>query len=251
MSNTPPVKDPKADVPGAPASPATPIEPPLDEQLHEIWEKNHQLIIGAIIAVALVIIGRGVWDWYSARRQADIQTAFTAAATPEKLRGFIRDNAGHPLAGAAYLKLADDAYAAGKYADAVGDYDKAIAALPGTPFAARAQLGKAVCLIQAGRNADGTGLLKQLADDTAQLRTTRCEAAYHLATLAFAENRFDEVVKHTGLIMQLDQQSLESRIDSWARRAMSLRFRVPATTVAPAQPAGEASPKVSVKPSGS
>lgn len=231
--------------PGATAD-KTQTELPFDEQLRIFWEKNrHALYLGCALVV-LAIVGRYVYETLTAEREAKIEAAYAVATTPAKLQAFARDNAGHPLAGVAWLKLADDAYAAGNFSEAFVNYDKAAAALPGTPFATRALLGKGMCLIQSGKTAEGTAVLRQLEEDAAQLRAVRCEAAYHLASLAFEAGNFGEVVKLTDLIMQLDTGGL------WAQRSLLLRARTPVPVAAAApEKKGEAAPVVSVKLPGS
>ncbi|MGA2444597.1 MAG: hypothetical protein ABSG50_04085 [Opitutaceae bacterium] len=231
--------------PGATAD-KTQTELPFDEQLRIFWEKNRQALYIGCALVVLAIVGRYVYETLAAQREAEIEAAYAVATTPAKLQAFARDNASHPLAGAAYLKLADDAYAAGNFAEAFINYSKAAAMLPGTPFATRALLGKAMSQIQSGRTTEGTAILRQLAEDAAQLRAVRCEAAYHLASLAFEAGNFGEVVKLTDLIMQLDTGGL------WAQRSLLLRVRTPGP-VAAATPdkKGEAAPEVSVKLPGS
>lgn len=236
MSNPPP-ENPSANNPpsGAPAgAAATPLD--LEMQVRGFWEKNRKAIYFFCAAVILVILARSAWDWLAARRQAGIQAAYAAATTSEQLRVFAREHGGHSLAGAAYLKLADEAYAAERYDEALGDYEKAAAALPGTPFAARAALGGAICLIQAGKNTEGTAALRQIADDAAQLRTARCEAVYHLAALAFADGDYDEARKRTEQVIQLDSRNFMSQRGSWAQRALMLSMRIPP----PAEPAESA-----------
>src|SRR3990172_1423359 len=210
----------------APAETA-PAAPDFDEQVRTFWEKNRNSLVFFCAAIILAILVRGGWDWQASRRESGIQAAFAAATSPEKLRAFSRDHGGHSLAGAAELKLADDAYAAGRYAEALGDYEKAAALLPNTPFASRAMLGKAMCLIQSGKEADGLAILNRLADDSTQMRATRCEAAYHLAGLALAVGKYDEATKRVGLVMQLDAEGLASQRPSWAQRALLLRVRIP------------------------
>ncbi|OHE89327.1 MAG: hypothetical protein A3G75_00715 [Verrucomicrobia bacterium RIFCSPLOWO2_12_FULL_64_8] len=255
MNRPPSEKPPANNLPAAPHAENTPAAPDFDEQVRTFWEKNRNSLLTVCVAVILAILVRGAWDWQSARREAGIQAAFAAATAPEKLRAFSRDHVGHPLAGAAHLKLADDAYAAGRYAEALSDYEKAGPALPDTPFAARALLGKAMCLIQSGKDTDGMAILNRLADDATQMRATRCEAAYHLAGLALAAGKYDEATKRVDLIMQLDSGGLTNQRASWAQLAMLLRIRIPVPmapgAAAPAGQKGESTPAASIKLPGS
>ena len=231
--------------PGVPAAKEL-IVLPTEEHLRTFWEKNRNVIYVGCAAVILAILARGGYEEVVARREAGIESAYAAATTPEKLQAFVRDHYRHPLAGAAYLQLADQAYAASRFDAAQGDYEAAASVLTGTPFAARATLGQGICLLTAGKTAEGTAILKRLAEDTTLLDAVRCEAAYHLASQAFGNGAFDQVLKYTDLIMQADASSI------WAQRALLLRARMPASaTPAPAEKKGEAAPAVSIKLPGS
>jgi len=230
--------------PAAPAKPSA-LELPTAEHLQSFWEKNRSVVFVGFVAVILAILARGGYEQVKARREAAIATDFAAATTPDKLRAFARDHGRHPLAGAALLQLADQAYAAGRFDEAQGYYVDAASILAGTPFAARATLGQGICLLSSGKTAEGSAILQRLADDTTQLQSVRSEAAYHLASLAFASGNYEAVVKDTDLVMQADANSI------WAQRALLLRARTPATAAtAPAAKPGEA-PSVSLKLPGS
>jgi predicted negative regulator of RcsB-dependent stress response len=216
--------------------------------LREIWEKkeNRTTIYAGCVIVIVAILAYGAYNELAKRREAGVEAAFAAATTPAKLQTFVRENERHPLAGAAYLQLADEAYAAARFDEAQGDYEKAAAVLPGTPFAARAALGQGMCLLQSGKTAEGVAILQRLATDTTQLQAVRCEAAYHLAALAFGNSKFEDVVKFTDLIMQVDAGGM------WAQRAILLRMRTPVSAAAAPAPAkSEVTPTVSIKLPGS
>jgi hypothetical protein len=115
--------------PGA-AAEKTETELPFDVQLRTFWEKNHQAVYVGCALVLVAIIGRYANDGLAAQHEARIEAAYAAATTPAKQQILAQGYAGHPLAGAAYLKLADEAYAAGNFTDALANYDRAAAALP-------------------------------------------------------------------------------------------------------------------------
>jgi predicted negative regulator of RcsB-dependent stress response len=232
MSNPPSAPIPTGKTPaGAPAENSS-ADLPFEMTLRAFWDKreNRNTLYGGLIAVLAIIVGWNAYQALAARHQAGIQASFAAAVTPGQLQTFVRENPGHPLAGAAWLKLGDEAYAAGRFAEAVGSYEQAIAALPGTPFAARARLGKAMCLVQSGKTSEGMTQLKQLADDTTQLTATRCEAASHLASLTFDSGDAEATARLCDLVMQLDGNGM------WAQRAFLLRMRLPAPVDPPRSP---------------
>jgi len=229
------------------SSPAekTEASPSFEDQVKAIWEKkeNRNAVYVGCAVVALVIIGWYGYKALAAQREAEIEAAYAAAVTPARLRAFAQENTGHPLAGAAYLKQADEAYSAGSFTEAIASYDKAIATLPGTPFAARAILGKGICLIQSGKQAEGLAVLRQIADDVNQIKVLRAEAAYHLATVSFDAGKFDDVAKLTELVLQNDASGM------WSQRALLLRAHTPVPAAAPA--AAPAKQGASVKLPGS
>jgi predicted negative regulator of RcsB-dependent stress response len=248
--STPPPNQPSVN-PNRPGDPAakTDVEPPFEEQLRALWDKkeNRTTVFVGCLVVALVILGWYGYKALAAQREAEVESAYSTAVTPVQMRVFAQDNQGHPLAGAAHLKLADEAYAAGNYAAAIADYEKVVETLPGTPFASRALLGKAMCEVRSEKITEGMAALRQLADDVAQRKAVRCEAAFHLATLEFDAGSFDDVTKLTDLIMQLDTGGV------WAQRATQMRLHLPAAAapgpVAPAQ--GQVTPAVSSQLPGS
>lgn len=198
------------------------VAPTFEEKLERFWEKNRQAVLGFCVAVLIAILAVGGWQLYQNSREKGIEADYKAATTPEKLTAFAAANSGHSLAGLALLSLADDAYTAGKFAEAQAGYDKAATALKTGPFAARAQLGAAMAKVGAGKAAEGEAALKQLADDANQLKGVRAEAAYHLAKLASDAGRSADVTKLSDQLMQIDPSS------QWAQRAFMLRASLPA-----------------------
>jgi hypothetical protein len=190
--------------------------PEFDEKLHGFWQKNREAIIGVCVVVLVAITAKGGWELFTAHREKSIAADYAAATTSEKLHDFAHDHQGHTLAGVAHLRLADEEYAAGKYADALADYVMAADALATTPFSGRAQLGQAVCKIQAGRTADGEAQLKQLVADLTLLKAVRAEAAYDLASAAADEGRADDARKFAAQVQQIDPNG------PWAQRAIDL-----------------------------
>jgi len=172
----------------------TPRPPTSDEHLKAFWLKNEKSIYIAcgVVIVLVVIFG----FWRSMRTSADdsVGTAYAAATTPDKWRAFINENPGTPLAAAAALRLADDAYQKKNYAEAAADYDKA-AVDKNAVFAPRALLGAAMSKILGGQNADGENRLNQIVNNTALPAIIRAEAAFHLATLAENAGRTDAAAK--------------------------------------------------------
>ncbi len=205
-----PVNKPATDLPQSAPTPG------LDETIQRLWAQYGRVVIAVCVIVLLAILGKGVLDYMAAQKETEIRQSYAAADTPEKLKAFIAAQSGHGLAGVAALQLADGAYTEGRGAEAVSQYEAAVKALAGTPLSSRAQLGRAMSLILAGRGNEGETALRELADRTSEATVIRAEAAYHLATLAQTAGRSEEVSRLVGQIVQIDPSS------PWTQRALML-----------------------------
>ena len=219
----------------------------FEDRLHLFWKNNGNAVLTLCGLVLVGIAAKGGWDYLAAQKELGIEKDYAAATTPEQLKAFAASHTDHSLAGLALVRVADEAYADGKNADAVTAYDKALPALKGTPLAARARLGRALSKVGAGKATEGAAELKQLADDAAQNKGVRAEATYHLASLAADSGNAADVQKLSEQLMKIDIQS------PWTQRAMGLRASMPAAPV-PAAPASadekkpaDASPGIQIK----
>lgn len=201
------------------------IAPSLEDRLAIFWAKHSKTVIAVFFLVVLAVLAKGGYDLYVAQREKAVAADYAAAATDAQLKTFIAANDAHPLAGIAQLRLADEAYTAGKYADAQTGYTKAAAILGNTTFGQRARLGAATSLIQAGKTVEGEAALKPIVADLAVAKGIRAAAAYQLASLAADAGKSDEANK---LIMQVEAIDAAGQ---WAQRATMLRARLPSPTV--------------------
>lgn len=196
----------------------------FEDKLRLFWQNNSGVVWGVCIAIILAILGKEGWNYMQRQKETELENTYAAATTPEQQKAFAAAHPDHPLAGVAYLQIGDDAYKAGKPADAVAAYDKAIASFKSGPAAARAQIGRAVANVQAGKASEGAAELKKLAEDATQLKAVRTEAAYDLTSLAVDAGNATDAQKYVDLLMQIDPTS------NWTQRAMSLRATMPTTS---------------------
>ena len=156
------------------------------DQLQVWWEKNRKLVLGLCAAGLIVVIGKLGWDYASHQREMGIEADYAKATTSEQLKAFAAAHPDHSLAGLAQIQVADEAFNAGKAADALAGYEKAIAVLKTGPLATPARLGRDVAQIKTGKAAEASSDLKQIAADAGLPTAARAEANYHLANLAAA-----------------------------------------------------------------
>lgn len=212
----------------------------FEDKLHVFWRKNGGVVLGLCVAILAGILAKGAWEMYQRKQQAEVGQAYAAATTPEELKAFAAANAGSELAGIAYLRIADEAYAAGNASEAVSGYDQALKALEDGPLVARAQVGQALAKAQAGQAAEAVEQLKKLADDAAQLDAVRAEAAYHVASLAAQNGNVAEAQKY---IAQVTQANADPQTNPWSMRAMMLQMNLLAAPAAQSPTPSETAPK--------
>jgi predicted negative regulator of RcsB-dependent stress response len=204
----------------------------FEEKLHVFWAKNGTAVMALVGLVLVGIIAKGGWDYLGRQKELDIEKDYAAAITPEARKAFIAAHPGHSLSGVGQLRLADEAYTAGKSADALAGYEKTLTLIKEGPLAARAKLGIAMAKIFSGKAAEGATELKALAGDPNQFKGVRAEAAYQLTSLAADASNGADVQKYADQLMSIDPSS------PWAQRAMGLRAMFPAVPApAPAAPA--------------
>ena len=186
--------------------------------------------------VALGILAKGGWEYLNTQKEIGIQNEFAQCVTMDAFRSFAANHPGHPLTGAAEVTIADNAYQAGRFADAITAYTSAVSDLPAGPVKSRAKLGLAMSLHLAGKAADAEASLKQLLNDTTLLNQIRCEAGFHLASIASTAGRNADVQKYAEQVMQIDATS------PFAERAFALRnasnqvVGLPGAVAVPAKP---------------
>jgi hypothetical protein len=215
------------------------------DKLHTFWEKNGKAVLAFCGLVILGVLAKGLWEYMARQRELGVEQAYAAATTPEQLKTFAAAHPDHSLGAIAQLRMADEAYTAGKFAEAISGYDQALGVLKTGPLAARVQLGRAMARIMSGKTAEGTADLKQLLEDANQLKAIRVEAGYHLASLAAEARNSEEVQKLSDRLIQIDPSSL------WSQRALTLRANLAVPTApaasAPATKQGETTPGVQLK----
>ena len=209
--------------------------------MQAFWEKNRNLILLACAATLLAIVAREGWQYFSALREQGVQEEYARIADKsDKLAVFAEANSGHALAGVAYLRLADDTYAAADYKQAAGIYQKAAGALKNEALLGRAKLGAAMSQLSAGDKTAGEAALKALGADQTIPKGVRAEATYHLASLAYEAGNFSETRKLVEEVGKLDANG------GWSQRATMLL----ATLETGGKPADASAPTLSLKPGG-
>lgn len=211
------------------ATPTTPTAPDFAEQVHQFWEKNHNQVYFLCLAVILALVGREGWSYYSTQREQGVEAEYAkAAGAADRLARFADDNAGHPLAGAALLGVADDKYSKGDFKAAQAAYTKAATSLTEAALLSRAKLGAAMSQLAGGDTAGAEAALKSLSGDAALAKLTRAEAGYQLASLAQSAGHPADARKYATEVTKLDGASV------WAQRSLMLLAQLPQDKTAPA-----------------
>lgn len=198
------------------------LAPSFEDRVQMFWDKHGKTVMAVILIALLAILARWGFEQLAASRERAMAADYAAASDDASLKTFAEAHPQTALGGAAYLRLADSAYAANNFSGAISDYQKAAAALVGQPLGERARMGAALAQLQAGDAAAAKTSLEALANDTSYARTLRGEAGYHLAVLARDAGQFAEATRWTELVLSVDSSGL------WAQRALQLRSSLPA-----------------------
>jgi hypothetical protein len=222
-SATPSAPNPAGDTRNVQPADATLAQSAFEERLRLFWQRNSTAVTVLLVAVLLGIAAKGGWEYVQEQHLQSVGREYAAATTPAELKAFVAAHPRETLAGAAQLRIADQAYSDEKYSEAIAGYEQALALLKDDPLACRARLGAAMARIQGGQQAEGLAALKALAADTKQPKAFRTEAAYHLAGYASGHGNAEDLKTYSLLISQIDPTS------PWVQRAAALRALSPAT----------------------
>lgn len=198
------------------------IQPGFEEAVQAFWDRNRRLILLACAAALAVVIGRYGWDYYAEQKEQSVQAEFGRAADrPEQLAAFAKTHAGHALASVAWLRLADQRYAAGDHRQALEGYNQAVAGLDNIALLGRARLGAAMSQLFNGDQAAAEAAFKAIGADASLTKGVRAEATYHLALLALEAGNHAEVDRLVAEIGKIDPAGV------WSQRATTLVVRKP------------------------
>lgn len=196
---------------------AVAIEDGFEIALHAFWDKNRSLVLLICVAALLTIIGREGWQYYVAQHEQSVRDDYAKMADrPEQLATFAGANPDHALAGVAYLRLADNKYAAADFHAAADNYKKAASSLKNPVLLGRAKVGAAMSLFYTGDKSAGEAALKAIGTDTTLAKSARLEADFHLATLALEAGNAAEVSRLVAETSKIDAGSV------WSQRTTAL-----------------------------
>ena len=194
----------------------------LNDHLYLFFQKYRKwLILGVILMIGSILVYYGL-DLYKKAEISVLQDRYQLVRKDSiKLLDFAETNKGKPLAGLAYLNLADKAYSDGDYNRSENYYLDAIESLNLAVLRNRAQLGLAMALFGGEKMIEGKEVLQFLLDDSTAVSNFRARAGYNLMILLLSEGNkqqakliFDEMKVDTG------NGSLEQTL--WFNRAKSL-----------------------------
>ncbi|MEO6995341.1 MAG: tetratricopeptide repeat protein [Lacunisphaera sp.] len=232
---------PSADRSSSSAKPAAvPVELTFEDKAQAFWDKNKNSILLFCALILVGIIVRQGWQYFSEMREKSRQEDYARASDKsDQLIAFAESNVGHPLAGVAYLQVADQKFEAGDYKDAAALYTKAAGSLKNDALLGRAKLGAAVSLVESGDAAGGESALKAVSADQTLIKAVRAEATYHLAALASDAGRIEDAKKLVDDVTKIDLGG------PWAQRATMLL-----STLSSGDKAAPATSGFSIKPEG-
>jgi len=186
----------------------------FEDRVHLYLSENKGFLTACTFALLIVIVGYQVMRMVKDQAEATIKAEYAEADASDTLAEFASTHGDHALGGFAALKLADEAYTAGDYTEALELYSSAAAALKDPVFAGRARVGQAFALYKSGNEEAGLAELNAITSDTTLAESMRTEAAYHLAIEAHTAGRMAEFTSYAAQVSDSEfavqwQQRLE------------------------------------------
>ena len=184
----------------------------IEEKLLEMWKKNKQTIIYALIVLLVAALGFEGHRAYAKYRLITEKTAFSKLSTLEEKKLFVKKYAGSRLSGFILLEVAGECYNNQQYEEAATYFEKASLSLKDVVVLNdRAQLGFGVASVLAGNVSKGKAVLEKLSLASSTLGAIRAEATYELAILDFESKDFEsckqrikaiETIPYAGMFVQ-------------------------------------------------
>lgn len=184
----------------------------LEDRISIYWMENKAFISGCICVLALLIIGYNGMRIYKQHAEGQIQAAYAEAMANETLADFAQAHANKDLGGLAALTVADEAYGAEDFEQALEFYSIAADALAGNILEGRALIGQAFALFYQGQESEALAQLAAIAADGSLPEAARAEAAYHLAVEADVAGRSEEYDRYVAQIQA------SPRASQWQQR---------------------------------
>jgi predicted negative regulator of RcsB-dependent stress response len=116
----------------------------------EWWEKDGKQLVVYLTVAAIAVGGWYWWKNHTAAVKAAAQDALVSAYTTEELEDCVSKFAGSATEGALKLRLAKSYYDAGRYEEALAQYEALVGNAP-DGFADIPEVGKAQCLEALGK----------------------------------------------------------------------------------------------------
>ncbi len=162
----------------------------FDDKLFLFFNKYKNLLTNLVIVAMLCVIAYQGVKFYGQYKEKQVQQAYLEAVENNTLEAFAKDHASDGLGGVAYLSLGDKAYEEKKYNEAATYYLYALDGLRDSVLNGRAQLGRAMSLMQADQPGVAEAL-KSLANSEQTLKTIRFEALTNLCIFNAKKQQYD------------------------------------------------------------
>lgn len=176
----------------------------FEDRVRVYWDENRGFINACIFVLAALVIGYNGFRIYASYSLEKLQTAYSEArATGHGLAEFAQANSSTELGGVAALSVADEAFLAADYEEAVNFYTIASSSLKGSLLEGRALIGQAFARYYNGQENDARAQLADIAANARLADAARAEAAYHLAIAADIRGNTEEFVRFAEQIRNL------------------------------------------------
>ena len=177
-----------------------------EERISDYWEKNQRSILVSIAICFIAILGFQGTKIVQNNAALKLQDAYKTALLEDSLSDFIKAYKDTLIGGFSALSLANDAYNAENYSDALIYFETASDSLASnqSPLSSKAQIGIAFCHYQLDLN-KGIEALESLLNNDAILDSVRAEAGFTLASLAKTQGKLEKAKAYAKIVSSLEK----------------------------------------------
>lgn len=214
--------------------------------LVEWWEKDGKSTVMWLAVAAVAVGGFYAWKGHRAATRAAASEAVASAVTPDALEDAVAKFGKSPSGGVLKLRLAKSYFDAGRYEEALAQYDGLVGCAP-DGFAEVPAVGRAHCLEALGRFDEALSAFDGFAQSaatngcltlTAKLGAVRCLAQ---------QGKKGEAMRRVAALKEETAGSPADLVRVEAAESLVSRF-TPAAPAAAAEPVAPAAPAAPAKP---
>ena len=191
--------------------------------LVEWWEKDGKSTVTWLLVAAIAVGGFYAWKGHRAAKRAAASGAVVSAISTDALEEAVAKFGGEPSGGVLKLRLAKSYFDAGRYEEALAQYDGMAGATP-DGFADVPAVGRAQCLEALGRFEEAQAAFDAFAQSAATNGYLTLSAQLGAARCLAQQGKKDEALKRIAALKDATKDDAAAAMRVAAAESLVSRF---------------------------